>query len=85
MPRAPKTAAAVALGTAVHVEALERPYDLMGNIIAYEMGDLGEGETIALFAHLVRTGMAWTLQGCYGRAAVCLIEAGYIDRKGNIL
>ena len=58
-----------------------RPYDVTGNIIAYESGELDEGETITLFQHLVDTGLAWTLQGSYGRMAHRLIEAGYVTMK----
>lgn len=53
--------------------------DLVGTIIRYEKGDLSEDETIELFSYLVSTGMAWTLQGRYGRTAADLIEAGLIE------
>ncbi len=45
-------------------------------IIAYEQGDLGEEETIALFQSLIDSGLVWRLQGHYGRTAVDLIDAG---------
>ena len=54
-------------------------------IIAYEQGELSPNKTIELFAELVKTEMAFQLQGHYGRTAMALIQAGYIDREGNVL
>ena len=50
-------------------------------IIKYEMGDLGDLDYIALFQELIDTGLAWQLQGHYGRTATALIEAGYCEAK----
>jgi hypothetical protein len=58
--------------------------DFIDLIIAYEQGDLSDYQTVNLFAELVRTGLAFQLQGHYGRTAAALIEAGYIDREGNL-
>ena len=60
-------------------------FDLINSIIAYEGGDLSDEDTLILFAHLIRTGRAWSLQGFYGRAATQLINAGYISPEGDIL
>jgi len=46
-------------------------------IIAYENGELDEEGVISLFQRLIDCGLAWTLQGHYGRTAHALIEAGY--------
>lgn len=51
----------------------------LNTIIAYENGELSEEDTIAFFQTLVDTGLAWTLQGHYGRTAVALIEAGVVN------
>ena len=55
-------------------------YDVLGAIIDYESGALDYEATIELFQHLVDTGMVWTLQGSYGRAADSLISAGIISQ-----
>ena len=58
-------------------------YDEVGAIIAFENGELGEDETLELFQHLIDSGLAWKLQGSYGRMAQNLIDQGLIDpRKG---
>lgn len=54
-------------------------------ICAYESGEFTDQECIEGFAQLVKSGLAWSLQGSYGRTAVALIEAGLIDRAGNVL
>jgi hypothetical protein len=57
---------------------------LVDNIIAYEQGELSDQEVVRLFADLVRSGMAWSLQGSYGRTANALIKEGWFDREGNL-
>jgi len=52
--------------------------DFLDRIVDYEAGDLSEEEAIALFQELVDSGLAWSLQGSYGRTAKNLIEAGLI-------
>lgn len=49
--------------------------DLTQKIIDFEQGELPEEEIIELFQQLVDTGLAWQLQGFYGRTAQALIEA----------
>lgn len=47
-------------------------------LMAYEDGLLSDDEVIDLFQELVNTGLAWQLQGSYGRTARALIESGLI-------
>jgi len=42
-----------------------------------------EDEVIRAWQHLIDTGMAWTLQGWFGRTANALIEAGVCKRRGE--
>jgi len=58
-------------------------YDRVSAIIAYETGELELDGVVELFQHLVDTGLAWQLQGHYGRTAVALIEAGLVTKGEN--
>lgn len=49
------------------------------DIIRYEDGDMSQAEEIAMFQKLVRSGLAWSLQGSYGRTARAMIDAGLIE------
>ena len=42
----------------------------------YESGQMTEEETVVFFQMLINTGMAWNLQGHYGRMAYKLISDG---------
>jgi hypothetical protein len=58
------------------------PFDVCGFCMAYEAGELG-GEAIAAgFQRLIDSGLAWQLQGHYGRMARTLIEAGHCTARG---
>jgi len=61
--------------------------NLLDYIVKFEGGDedLTLIETLAFFSYLIRSGMAWTLQGMYGRYAMNLINAGFLDKSGSIL
>ncbi len=48
----------------------------VGQIIDYENGELDEQETVEFFQGLINSGLAWSLQGHYGRTAKALIDAG---------
>ena len=59
---------------------MTQSYDLTSAIIDYETGEIDEAGFIELFQYLVDTGLAWQLQGHYGRTAVALIEDGKITK-----
>jgi hypothetical protein len=52
---------------------------LLDLILAYEQGEATEEQVVDLFQRLVNTGLAWTLQGSYGRTAVDMIDAGLVE------
>lgn len=51
--------------------------DQIDAIIAYESGELTEIELLNLFQDLITSGLAWSLQGHYGRVASDLIKNGW--------
>jgi hypothetical protein len=57
---------------------------ILDQIMAYEDGEQTEEEYFAMFAELVKTGLAWQLQGVYGRTAARLIRDGYITEDGEV-
>lgn len=61
------------------------PYNLVSQMMDYEMGEMSGDEILELFGHLIASGTAWTLQGHYGRQAQALIEDGWIDGDGTVL
>jgi hypothetical protein len=58
--------------------------NLVNYILAYELGVLDADKVLELFAYLVKTGLAWKLQGLYGQTAAALIEQGIITEDGEI-
>lgn len=55
-------------------------YDAIGIAEGFVECD-SEEEYLAAWQHLVDTGLAWSLQGWFGRTARDLIEAGVINAK----
>lgn len=53
--------------------------NLAAGLSAYEDGSLDHDGTVHLFQYLVDSGMAWQLQGSYGRTAMAMIKAGGIN------
>ena len=52
-------------------------------IIDFESGTMSEDDIPPFFQRLIDSGMAWNLQGSYGRMAQHLIDAGLCThRKG---
>ena len=56
--------------------SLDPKLDLVGRIMDFESGQMDENQIVPFFQDLIDTGMAWQLQGSYGRAAARLIRQG---------
>lgn len=57
--------------------------ELVEKLLHYESGQMPPGEQRALFQELVDSGLAWRLQGHYGRAAARMIQAGELMPARN--
>jgi hypothetical protein len=51
---------------------------MLDKLLQFENGDMEDNEVIEFFQELVDSGMAWRLQGSYGRMAKHLIEEGLV-------
>lgn len=47
----------------------------------WENGDMSEDNEIKFFQELLDTGMAWTLQGMYGRRTMELLNEGKLIKR----
>ena len=59
--------------------------NITNQIIAYEVGKLNEMDSLKLFSELIKSGMAWTLQGHYGRTATSYINEGYKECRDEYI
>ena len=57
----------------------------VGTMMEYESGELTEEETIEFFQELVDTGLAWQLQGSYGRTAMDLLRDGCLETPSEVV
>lgn len=58
--------------------------NLMERVVQYETEPQDLDWVIQFFADLIATGLAWQLQGHYGREAKAIIDEGIINTKGEI-
>ena len=57
--------------------------DIIDYIMDYEMGNMSDIDTLKMFSELIKNGMAWNLQGHYGRTAQTLIDNEYLLANGD--
>ncbi len=62
----------------------QRALELVGQITAYEMGELDGQQTLQLFSQLIKSKLILSLQGHYLRVADQLINRGYLTVQGTI-
>lgn len=65
---------------AEHLASFDTENHVTANeLLAYEQGELEYDECVQLFQKLVNSGLAWKLQGAYGRTAQALLDNGIIE------
>lgn len=57
----------------------------VGELIAFESGNMTMKEEVELFSKLLKSGMVWKLQGFYGRIANSFIENKILSKDGRIM
>lgn len=57
--------------------------DITVQIMEYESGNLDQDGIVQLFQVLVDNGLAWSLQGHYGRTAEALIDIGLVTKRDD--
>lgn len=60
---------------------MSKEFDSLSFIMDFENGDLTDDQIINGFQQLINSGLAWSLQGSYGRMAKQLIDSGYCTPK----
>lgn len=55
--------------------------DALDQLMAYEAGELDNEQVVRLFQALIDSGLAWKLQGHYGRQAAAFIKSGLCHAK----
>ena len=63
------------------MSAKDEEFDLLAFIMQFDGDELGEEEIIAGFQKLIDSGMAWRIEGRYGRFAQLLINDGKCKAK----
>lgn len=53
-------------------------------MIAEGVEEASPMEQLQAWAQLIRTGLCWQLQGCFGRMAKSLIDGGLITPEGEL-
>jgi len=80
--------ASAELTTNLSARRIKMKYDdfnsIVDKMIAYEMGDMNDEETVEFFQELLDRRLINSLQGTYQRIATLLLELGHIEmRKGQ--
>jgi len=59
--------------------------DFNATMIAEGVDEADEQTQLMAWAHLIKTGLCWRLQGWFGRTAANIIDRGIISKDGEIL
>jgi len=67
------------------MESETKQFDTVGFVMDFEGGEMTQERMVEGFQALVDSGLAWQLQGCYGRQAAQLIRAGLVVDTHGVL
>ena len=61
-----------------------RELDFVSALMQFEADKLSQEDDLFFMSHMVKTGLAWSFQGWYGRQAMHLMDLGLLKQDGDL-